>query len=214
MKEIRTIDGKAKTVRELLKGVKYSIDYYQREYKWHDKQIRELVDDLTRQVPGGVRARATPADKVADYPHYFLGSIIISRKEGASYHRGRPAAADQPDAPAAVLLRNLQKARAEQVNVDELIVSEKYGQKSFNLHVDERTPCDGGALRRTALRSHRSPGVGPEPVPAIPATSRQPSRRSCAATPCPTSSTGCSRTSTSSKSPPTPTMTPTRSSRR
>ena len=30
----------------VLKGVKYSIDYYQREYKWRDKQIRELVDDL------------------------------------------------------------------------------------------------------------------------------------------------------------------------
>ena len=38
-----------------------------------------------------------------------------------------------------VLLRNLQVARTDQVNVDELIVSEKYGQKSFNLHVDERT---------------------------------------------------------------------------
>ena len=43
---MREILGKAKTVRELLKGVKYSIDYYQREYKWHEKQIRERVDDL------------------------------------------------------------------------------------------------------------------------------------------------------------------------
>ena len=43
---MREILGTAKTVRELLKGVKYSIDYYQREYKWHEKQIRELVDDL------------------------------------------------------------------------------------------------------------------------------------------------------------------------
>jgi hypothetical protein len=43
---MREILGKAKTVLELLKGVKYSIDYYQREYKWHEKQIRELVDDL------------------------------------------------------------------------------------------------------------------------------------------------------------------------
>ena len=32
----------AKTIRELLKGVKYSIDYYQREYKWERKQIQEL----------------------------------------------------------------------------------------------------------------------------------------------------------------------------
>ena len=44
---MREILGKAKTVRELLKGVKYSIDYYQREYKWHEKQIHELVDDLS-----------------------------------------------------------------------------------------------------------------------------------------------------------------------
>lgn len=134
---MREILGKAKTVRELLKGVKYSIDYYQREYKWHDKQIRELVDDLTAKFfeefdPSHARK------KVADYPHYFLGSIIISKKENASY------VVDGQQRLTSltlllVLLRTLQQGRAEQVNVDELIVSEKYGQKSFNLHVDERT---------------------------------------------------------------------------
>jgi uncharacterized protein with ParB-like and HNH nuclease domain len=71
-------------VRELLKGVKYSIDYYQREYKWQDKHIRELVDDLSSKFleeyqPGHERS------KVADHPYYFLGSIIISKKESASY---------------------------------------------------------------------------------------------------------------------------------
>ena len=40
MKEIL---GKAKTVRELLGGAKYSIDYYQREYRWQRKQVKELV---------------------------------------------------------------------------------------------------------------------------------------------------------------------------
>ena len=38
-----------------------------------------------------------------------------------------------------ILLRNLQNGNAKKVNVDELIFSERYGQKSFNLHVDERT---------------------------------------------------------------------------
>ncbi len=78
------IQGKAKTVRELLKGVKYSIDYYQREYKWHDKQIRELVDDLS----GKFLEEFQPSHertKVVEYPHYFLGSIIISKKESSSY---------------------------------------------------------------------------------------------------------------------------------
>ncbi len=136
---MREILGKAKTVRELLKGVKYSIDYYQREYKWHDKQIRELVDDLTSKFleeydPSHARK------KVADYPHYFVGSIIISRKDSASY------VVDGQQRLTSLtlllmLLRRLQTGREEQVSVDELIVSEKYGQKSFNLYVDERTPC-------------------------------------------------------------------------
>ena len=41
------IDGKGRTVRELLSGRKYSIDYYQREYKWQKKHIEELLDDLS-----------------------------------------------------------------------------------------------------------------------------------------------------------------------
>ena len=34
------IRGAARTVKELLKGVKYSIDYYQREYKWETSRSR------------------------------------------------------------------------------------------------------------------------------------------------------------------------------
>ena len=39
--------GKTKSVKELLSGVKYSIEYYQREYKWQRSHIRELIDDLS-----------------------------------------------------------------------------------------------------------------------------------------------------------------------
>lgn len=135
---MREILGKAQTVRELLKGVKYSIDYYQREYKWHGKQIRELVDDLTGKFleeydPSHAR------NKVADYPHYFLGSIIISKKDSANYIVDGQQRLTSLTL-LLILLRTLQQDRAEKVNVDELIVSEKYGQKSFNLHVDERAP--------------------------------------------------------------------------
>jgi len=135
---VREILGKAKKVCELLKGVKYSIDYYQREYKWHEKQVSELVDDicgkfLEEHLPTHQRS------KVADYPHYFLGSIIISKKDNASY------VVDGQQRLTTltlllILLRNLQKDRPKQVNIDELIFSEKFDQKSFNLHVDERTP--------------------------------------------------------------------------
>ena len=136
---MREILGKAQTVRELLKGVKYSIDYYQREYKWHDKQVRELVDDLT----GKFLEEYDPAHerrRVAEYPHYFLGSIIISRKDNASYIVDGQQRLTSLTL-LLLLLRQLQRSAEAPVNVDELIVSERYGQKSFNLHVDERAGC-------------------------------------------------------------------------
>ncbi|MFZ0420848.1 MAG: DUF262 domain-containing protein [Candidatus Sulfotelmatobacter sp.] len=136
---MREILGKAKTVRELLKGVKYSIDYYQREYKWHEKQIHELVDDLSNKFLEEYQPTHSRS-KVADYPHYFLGSIIISRKESIGYIVDGQQRLTSLTL-LLVLLRNLQKGSTEKVNVDELIFSERYGQKSFNLYVDERTPA-------------------------------------------------------------------------
>ena len=34
----KTIDGRARTVRELLDKAKYAIDFYQREYAWQERQ--------------------------------------------------------------------------------------------------------------------------------------------------------------------------------
>lgn len=46
MKEIR---GDAKNIRTLLSGARFSVDYYQREYRWESKQIAELVEDLSEK---------------------------------------------------------------------------------------------------------------------------------------------------------------------
>lgn len=131
------IQGKAKTVRELMKGVKYSIDYYQREYKWRTKQVYELVDDLSNKFleeyeTGHART------KVADYSHYFLGSIIISKKNGMNYIVDGQQRLTSLTL-LMILLRTLQDEYEDKVNVDELIFSTKFGQKSFNLDVEERT---------------------------------------------------------------------------
>jgi uncharacterized protein with ParB-like and HNH nuclease domain len=133
------IQGDAKNVRTLLHSVKYSIDYYQREYKWQTKQIQELIDDLSGRFleeyqPGQER------HKVAEYGHYFLGSIIISKKDGGAY-----VVDGQQRLTSLTLLliflRNLQNELDTLVAVDELILSIKFGQKSFNLNVEERAPA-------------------------------------------------------------------------
>ena len=40
------INALTKNVRDLLDNKKYSIEYYQREYRWGEEQIVELLTDL------------------------------------------------------------------------------------------------------------------------------------------------------------------------
>ena len=134
----KAIDGKGKTIRELLANRKYSIDYYQREYKWEAKQLAELIDDLCDKFfesydPTHERA------KVKDYGHYFLGSIIISAKGSEKF----VIDGQQRLTTITLLLiylRNL--AQEEQKGlVADLIFSVSYGQRNFNLDVPDRTAC-------------------------------------------------------------------------
>ena len=81
----REIDGKGRTIRELLTGRKYSIDYYQREYKWQQKQVAELIDDLESKFLES-HEEGNERSAVAEYGHYFLGSIIVSDKDGREIH--------------------------------------------------------------------------------------------------------------------------------
>ena len=77
----REIRGVSKTVRELLSGTKYSIDYYQRDYKWTTKQVQELLEDLIARFEEDYEEHHE-RQEVVNYGHYFLGSIVISAKDG------------------------------------------------------------------------------------------------------------------------------------
>ena len=47
---MRRIDGDAKSIRSMLGGSKFAIDYYQREYRWETKQVAELIEGPRREV--------------------------------------------------------------------------------------------------------------------------------------------------------------------
>jgi hypothetical protein len=133
---VREIRGAAKTIRQLFEGVTYSIDYYQREYKWEGEQVRDLVDDLTAMFLKGYDPKQ-PGSQVATCPHYFLGSIIICSKTGDRY-----IVDGQQRLTSLTLflmvLQTLQKEREDRVDVEELILCDREGTKSFNLNVDDR----------------------------------------------------------------------------
>ena len=135
----REIDGKGRTVRELLAGSKYSIDYYQREYKWQQKQVAELIDDLVAKFLES-HEEGNERSAVADYGHYFLGSIIVSEKDGQKFIID----GQQRLTTLTLLLIFLQHQlsdRQQKGQIADLIFSQKYGKRSFNLDVYERTPC-------------------------------------------------------------------------
>ena len=103
------------------------------------QQLKELIADLTTKFidlnePDHVRK------DVAKYPGYFLGSIIISQKGS------QPFIVDGQQRLTSLtllltFLRRLQRGREDVVDVDQLIFSEKFGEKSFNLDVPDRVDC-------------------------------------------------------------------------
>jgi len=137
--ENREIIGRTKSVRELLHGIKYSIDYYQREYRWQEKHIVELVNDLTGCFLEDYEDHHIRS-QVASYGCYFLGSIIISQRNGDNFIIDGQQRLTSLTL-LLIYLNNLQKNRKSKVKVNDLIFSEKYGEKSFNINVDDRIKC-------------------------------------------------------------------------
>jgi uncharacterized protein with ParB-like and HNH nuclease domain len=129
----------AKSVFALLNGKKYQIDYYQREYKWEQKQVIEMVDDLVSAFFQDYRPEHS-LPQVENYGNYFLGSIIVSHRNGQSF----VVDGQQRLTTLTLLLiylRQLSHILPSAPELASLIYSEKFGVKSFNLRVDEREPA-------------------------------------------------------------------------
>ena len=136
MKEIR---GNAKNIRALLAGAKFSIDYYQREYRWETKQVTELLEDLTEKF---LESHETSNERTAveKYGHYFLGSIIISDKDGNKFIIDGQQRLTSLTLLLIHLYRQLDDDQ-QKGQLADLIFSQKFGRRSFNLDVPERTAC-------------------------------------------------------------------------
>lgn len=136
---MREIRGDAKNIRALLAGAKYAVDYYQREYKWETKQVAELLDDLAEKFLDSYEP-GHPRSAVETYGHYFLGSIIISDKDSRKFIID----GQQRLTTLTLLLIRIHQLLGDQEQkgqLADLIFSQKYGKRSFNLDVPERMAC-------------------------------------------------------------------------
>lgn len=138
---MKKIIGKEKSVNDLLARKKYTIHYYQREYRWGKKQVEELIDDLTDEFLEYYNDTHIRKDG-ANYGHYYLGSVVITSDES-----DRAIIDGQQRLTSLTLLliylENLQKTRppTDIVSINDLIFSDEYGSKSFNISVEEREQC-------------------------------------------------------------------------
>ena len=136
---MREIRGDAKNIRSLLGGSRFAIDYYQREYRWEKKQVTELIDDLCAKFleshePGNERSA------VENYGHYFLGSIIISDKNGKKFIIDGQQRLTSLTLLLIYIYRQIEDDE-QRGQLADLIFSQKFGKRSFNLAVPERTEC-------------------------------------------------------------------------
>lgn len=135
-----TITPHYRTVQQLLQSQSFSIDDYQREYKWEKENIDELLTDLHEKFLSSYQSgHSTKA--VAAYEDYFLGSIIVSKRNGKNYL----VDGQQRVTSLTLLLIYLHHA-AEKQNYSvvgtlaPLIYSDNLGEPAFNLDIAERLP--------------------------------------------------------------------------
>jgi uncharacterized protein with ParB-like and HNH nuclease domain len=105
---------------------------------WQGKHIQDLLEDLFDKFAGAYEANHSRA-RVQYYPRYFLGSIVLSEKELRRYIID----GQQRLTSLTLLLIVLDQLQAgnedSKVPIRDLIFSEKFGSKSFNLDVPERS---------------------------------------------------------------------------
>lgn len=135
------IEATNTTIKHLLDDKKFYIDYFQREYRWEEKHIKLLVEDLSTTF---LRSYS-PTDKrqsVANYQNYYLGSVVFSINSDT----GKKSIIDGQQRITSITLlliylNHLQKTNDEKVSIERLIFSEKFGEKSFNMTDELREPC-------------------------------------------------------------------------
>ena len=133
------VQAQTKSVRELLSGVKYGIDFYQREYVWARRNIEELLNDFEGRFLASYD-ESHERIAVSRYPHYFLGSIITIVESGMRFI----VDGQQRLTTLTLLLIHLRHQLEDSDDVmlvSSMVYSPKRGVKDFNLDIPERRDC-------------------------------------------------------------------------
>ena len=135
---------KTDTLKTILNERKYTVDYFQREYRWGQKQITQMPDDFqsTFEEFYNPDDYDTP-EEVMRYSFYYMGCIICTGGSVKKIIDGQQRLTSLT--LLLIYLNNLQKKTVADpdsiVKLDTLIYSDHFGKKNFNVDVKEREAC-------------------------------------------------------------------------
>lgn len=133
------IDADDKTLVEILDQQKFTIDYFQREYRWERKHIEQLIDDLETAFTNNYDPKHKRSE-VENYNSYYMGPLVMSSKDGKlSIIDGQQRLTSIT--LLLIYLNHLQEEKPVKETVEGMIFSEKFGEKSYNMQVPEREVC-------------------------------------------------------------------------
>lgn len=139
--------NKTETLYEILNSKTFTVNVYQREYRWGRKQIEQLINDITdcflSYYENG-RFKHEDTEEVAQYGYYFMGSIIRTGDDSAR----EIVDGQQRLTSLTLLLMYINKTLHDIGNheldnmIPNMILSSPFGsKKTFNINVDERKDC-------------------------------------------------------------------------
>ena len=131
------ITAREKSIRALL-GEKYTVDSYQREYKWAAQQVTDLMDDLLAAFAKNYQAGHEQSNARA-YGQYFLGPIIVNKDDDNNYIVDGQQRLTTLTLALICLLH--MTSEEQQHTLRNLIYSDDYGMEAFNLDVPDRNEC-------------------------------------------------------------------------
>lgn len=135
---------KTDSLTKILSHRRFTVDVFQREYRWGRKQIEQMISDFqdTFEEFYDPNDHDTP-EEVENYGYYYMGCIICTGGSPNKIIDGQQRLTSLT--LLLIYLNNLQAEQAVQgyrtVKFEDMIYDDHYGKKSFNIDVDERQLC-------------------------------------------------------------------------
>lgn len=141
---IYDVGSECRSLKEILTGKKYKVDFYQREYVWQKKQLEDLINDLSCAFLN-CYSETDQTVNVANYNPYFMGEIVLA---GEKEENNKYAIIDGQQRLTTLTLILIYILHTfgtiegfPDTDVKNAVYSNSFGNKNFVIDIDDRYEC-------------------------------------------------------------------------